>query len=158
MSELRTEEIKTLTRGKRNKNGVTMIRTPQFPGLVGQDLSIEQVRAIIRRQKKARGFRFPLVVGANADLAIPISGDARTFLGFAVLFENVVAPALATQMTIELNDEIVIRQVPPAFFTPDFMDDEYYFFPRPLSGQDNIIMNVTNTGGTQDLVLIVYYI
>jgi len=152
--------MKILTRAKNNKQGIPVVRTPQFPGLAGQDLSIEQVRAIIRRQKKARGFRFALVTGVNAPLQIPISGDARTFLGFAVLFENVVAPAtIPSQMTLTLNDEILINQVPPAFFLPDFMDDEYYFFPRPLSGQDDITISITQPGGgTQDFILIVYYI
>jgi len=154
---MRTHEMKILSRAK-NRKGTPVVRTPQFPGLAGEELSIEQVRAIIRRQKKARGFRLGLVAGANADLDIQISGDARTFLGFAVLFANVAPGAVATQMTMTVNDEIVINQVPPLFFTPDFMDDEYYFFPRPLSGQDDIELNITVTGGTLDFLFVVYYI
>ena len=155
--DFRTQELKVLTRAK-NKNHIPVVRTPQFPGVAGADLSIEQVRAIIRRQKKARGFRFGLVAGTNADLDIQISGDARTFLGFSVLFANVVGAAQATQMTVTINDEIVINQVPPDFFTPDFMDDEYYFFPRPLSGQDDIELSVNVDVGTMDFLLVVYYI
>ena len=154
----RNQELKILGRGKTSANGVPVVRTPQFPGVAGENLSIEQVRAIIRRQKKARGFRFGLVAGTNADNDIQISGDARTFLGFAVLFENEAGGAVAESMTLTVNDEIVINQVPPPFFTPDFMDDEYYFFPRPLSGQDDINLSIDVSAGTMDFLLIVYYI
>lgn len=149
--------MKILGRGK-TKRGIPVVRTPQFPGLAGKDLSIEQVRAIIRRQKRCRGFRFGLVAGINADLNIQISGDARTFLGFSVLLDNQTAGADPTEMTLTINNEIVISQVDPQFFSPDFMDDEYYFFPRPLSGQDDIELSVTNDVGTVDFLLAVYYI
>lgn len=151
-------EMKIITRAKANKDGIPMVRTPQFPGVQGAKLSIEQVRSVIRRQKRARGFRFGLVAGTNDGLQIPLSGTARTFLGFAVLEENQVAGAVATSMTITINNEIVINQVPPPFFSPDFMDDEYYFFLRPLSGQDDILLDVTLSNDTEDFLLIAYYI
>ena len=135
-----------------------MVRTPQFPGLAGEELSIEQVRSIIRRQKRAKGFRFGLTAGTNDGPKIALSGTARTFLGFSILEANQVGGAAASQMTITINNEIVIAQVPPTFFSPDFMDDEYYFFLRPLSGQDEILLDVTLPSGTEDFLVIAYYI
>jgi len=151
-------ELKVITRAKTDKNGNIGVRTPQFPGLQGGKLSIEQVRAIIRRQKLAKGFRFGLTAGTNESLQLKISGTARTFLGFAILERQQVNNAVGTQMTITINNEIVINQVPPEFFSPDFMDDEYYFFLRPLSGQDEILLDVTLSNDTEDFLIIVYYI
>jgi len=152
------QELQVITRARKMKNGQLGVRTPQFPGVEGRDLSIAQVRSIIRRQKRAKGFRFGLVTGVNKSLQIKLSGTARTFLGFAVLEANQVNNAEATQMTVTINNEIVIAEVPPAFFSPDFMDDEYYFFLRPLSGQDEILLDVTLSNDTEDFLLIAYYI
>lgn len=62
------------------------------------------------------------------------------------------------QMDFIINNEIVIDQTAPAFFSPDFMDDEYYYFPRPLSGTDQLTVNITNSLGAQSVRMIVYYI
>lgn len=152
------EELKILSRSKRGANGEVIVRTPQFPG-VKPNMTIEQVRAIIRRQKRSRGFRFGVVAGGNAAnvFNIPLSGTARVFLGFAVLFDEEVAASVPLDMTITINNEIVIDAVPPGFFNPAFMDDEYYFFPRPLSGQDTIVLQVNGTAAL-DFLVIVYYI
>jgi len=152
------QELKMITRGRDNKEGIAQIRTPQFPGVLGENLSIAQVRAIIRRQKRAKGFRFGLTAGSNPGLQLKLSGTARTFLGFAVLEENQVNNAVASEMTLTINNEIVIAPVSPRFFQPDFMDDEYYFFPRPLSGQDDILLDVDLTNDTEDFLMIAYYI
>jgi len=158
MHTAQEHEMKVITRARDNKNGIPMIRTPQFPGVTGKDLSIAQVRSIIRRQKRAKGFTFNLVTGDNKALKITLSGTARTFLGFSILLSNDTGGAQATEMTITVNNEIVIQKVRPAFFSPDFMDDEYYFFLRPLSGQDDILLDVTVDTGTIDFSLIAYYI
>ncbi len=134
-----------------------IVRTPQFPG-VAPGMDIEQVRQIIRNQKRSRGFAFALSIGANNSFDIQLSGTARVFLGFALSSLATEDPNLAPdQITITINNEIVIQEVLPRFFTDEFMDDEYYFFPRPLSGQDTITVQFNAIGGFT-VQMIVYYI
>jgi len=150
---IQDQELKILSGAKRDKNGV--VKTPQFMG-VRPGMTIEQVRSVIRRQKRAKGFRFGIAAGSN-EFDIQLSGTARVFLGFSLLFDEADPLIVPDDINITINNEIVIDQVPPGFFNPAFMDDEYYFFPRPLSGQDTITLNVNGTGDI-DLLVIVYYI
>jgi len=143
------------------KKGV--VRTPQFPGVLksfpGNETGkmIEAVRSFIKKQKRARGFQFGISTGVNKN-TIELSGTARIFLGFSIFFSpDEDFGTLPDKVTFTINNEIVIQDVNPNFFTPDFMDDEYYSFPRPLSGTDTIELE-TEGNADVDLFLIVYYI
>jgi len=138
-----------------------VVRTPQFPGVLrsGKDTGkmIEFVRGLIKRQKRCRGFQFGVSSGSN-DFTIELSGTARTFLGFSILFDDTELFAnQPTSTTITINNEIIIQDVQPSFFSPDFMDDEYYFFPRPLSGTDTILLQADGVADI-DMLVAVYYI
>jgi len=158
---MKPEEFNYIT-AKRNRKGhlipaQPVVRTPQFPG-VNPGMDIEQVRQVIRNQKRTKGFSFDIEAGASNNFDIALSGTARLFLGFSL------APAVGAieanapdQFTLVINNEIVIEQVFPEFFGADFMDDEYYFLPRPLSGQDTITATFNGVNSfTQKLI--VYYI
>ena len=142
---------------RKNSAFKSAIGTPQFPGQQ-KGFDIEVIRTLIKKQKRTKGFQFEIESGENQD-DINISGTARIFLGFAFLFdtENVDFSDRPTQTTLTINNEIIIQSTRPDFFTPDFMDDEYYYFPRPLSGTDDITLI---TQGVTDVTMemIVYYI
>jgi hypothetical protein len=143
-----------------SKKGV--VRTPQFPGVLTdtQDTGklIEQVRALIKKQKRARGFLFGIQSGSGNLLNLELSGTARTFLGFSILFSpDEDFSAQPNSITLTINNEIIIQDVQPSFFSPDFMDDEYYYFPRPLSGSDVIQMTAEGNDDI-NMKIIVYYI
>lgn len=145
---------------KRDPNGnliVPVVKTPQFPG-VNPGMSIEAVRKVIRNQKRVKGFRFDLSAGADNSSDIDLSGTARLFLGFVVEpLPDFDPAAVPLDMTITINNEIVIQKVFPSFFSSSFMDDEYYFIPRPLSGQD-VITTQFNAPSDFTLFMAVYYI
>jgi len=142
---------------RQNSAFKSVVGTPQFPGQQ-KGFDIEVIRTLIKKQKRSKGFRFEIESGNNED-DINISGTARILLGFAILFdtEQVDFATRPTSMTLTVNNEIIIQDVRPDFFTPDFMDDEYYYFPRPLDGTDDITLQ---TVGVDDVTLdfIVYYI
>jgi hypothetical protein len=144
------EELKMVTGGRSN------VRTPQFPGQQ-KGYSIEQVRSLIKKQKRAKGFNFSLETGSS-DFNLDLSGTARIFLGFALLFDEDVITNQPEQFDFIINNEIIIDQTQPSFFSPDFMDDEYYYFPRPLSGTDELTVKFSNSAGEQTVRMIVYYI
>jgi len=152
---MKPEVWKMITGAQDNQHGVPVVKTPQFPG-VNPGMSIEQVRSVIRKQVRAKGFLFGLSNGSNNE-DIQLSGTARVFLGFSLDQVDVAAANAATQFTITINNEIVIDSVHPVFFSSAFMDDEYYFFPRPLSGQDTITIDIESPAD-ENMQMIVYYI
>jgi len=134
-----------------------IVKTPQFPG-VSPGMSIEQVQKVIRNQKRLKGFQFDLSAGADNTFDIALSGTARLFLGYALDTRPDFTPAdIPLSHTITVNNEIVIEKVQPSFLSSSFMDDEYYFIPRPLSGQDTITIQF-NAPADFTVFLVVYYI
>lgn len=128
------------------------INTPQF--MAADGLNIEAVRNLIKRQKRAKGFDFPMFSNETITYNVNLSGTARIFLGFALeKYSGVDALAFSLQ----INNELMIDSVLPVFFGSTYMDDEYYFFPRPLSGTDsiNVIMQSVNNAVYK---MIIYYI
>ena len=139
---------------------------PQFMGQQLGNVSIEQVRGLIKRQKRVRGYAFNCPIGSS-EFNLDLSGTARILLGIAFFgtngfndlstgwgrFVNVTS----TQFTV--NTEIVIDQLDPNFLTQNFNNNEYYYIPRPLSGTDQLTMKFINTGGATELVnMVLYYI
>lgn len=138
--------------------GKTNVQTPQFMGMQKGNLSIDQVRAMIKKQKRCKGFQFSIATGSNT-FDIQLSGTARLLLGFLLLPPDFSDPtATPDSMTLTVNNEIVIDQVKPFLFSNYSMDDEYYFIPRPLSGTDEIKINFQNSAAAQTWWMVVYYI
>lgn len=140
------------------ENGKSANGTPQFPGQQ-KGWSIEQVRELIRKQKRVKGFRLAIPNGQSTH-NIQLSGTARIFLGFAFAYDGSNGNPAGTPeaSSLKINEETVIENVRPFFFTNYLMDDEYYFIPRPLSGTDQISFTFNNAGAAQNWDLCVYYI
>jgi len=127
---------------------------PIFPG-VQFGATIQQIREFIKNQKRCRGFTFELAIGAANELQINLSGTAKMLLGFAILTDPDFPRTV--KMRLNINNEIVIEETTIDFFSNEFTDDEYYWFPRPLSGTDSITMNA-NADIAQNIFIAVYYI
>jgi len=158
---------------KQLNDEMDFLNAPQFPGQIkgpgGKMIpSIDEVRKLIRRQKRVKGFSFSAPVG-NSSFNIQLSGTARLWLGW-VMFgldesdepETKLCCTTFTQISqvqLMINNEIVVDQLDPNFMAFGLMDEEYYFIPRPLSGTDEITVKFTNTGiNTETCRLAVYYI
>ena len=127
---------------------------PIFPG-TQLGATIKQVRNWIKKQKRSRGFAFDVPVGTTP-FNIDISGTARIFLGFAFIQADEDFADQAT-MTFLINNEVVIEDVFMSFFSNEFTDEEYYSFPRPLSGTDSVTLRIT-APTAQQVRMIIYYI
>jgi len=146
-----------------NDQDIKLLNTPQFMGRKG--MTIQQVRSFIKKQKRMKGFEFSAPTG-NSTFNIQLAGNAKLFLGL-VLFG---VPNLATypnwnnffdvtSMQLTINNDIMIEQLNPNFLTQQFTNEEYYYLPRPLNGQDTITMNFSNTGALVEVVNVgIYYI
>ncbi len=140
----------------RKGNPKQWVRTPQFPGQQ-KGFSIEAIRQLIKKQKRSRGFRFNLI-NSLATENLNISGSARIFLGFAFSFEPDTSANFPPFVNLTINNEVIIQDVNPNFYTARYMDDEYYFYPRPLSGQDTVTLVMQPAANPIILDVIIYYI
>jgi len=143
---------------------MNFINAPQFPGQQLGKMSIDSVRALIKRQKRLKGFVHVAPVG-ESELNLDLSGTARILLGLALLpyVEDPVTSNIwfvaVSKVQFTVNNEIVIDQLDPNFITQQFNNNEYYYIPRPLSGTDVLTLKFTNTGlKAEKLRLVIYYI
>lgn len=148
------------------KEEMNLINTPQFPGQQISGKSIEEIRSIIKRQKRLRGYQFICPVGSS-EFNLNLSGTARILLGIAFIgisgkpdqagfFGGFV---MVSQCQFTVNNEIVIDQLDPNFLTQYFNNNEYYYIPRPLSGTDQLTMKFINTGASAETInMVLYYI
>lgn len=123
-------------------------------------LDIKQVQNYIKRQKRCKGESYALATGDNTDLAVQLPGTARVWLGFVFSFSAVknVGGLVVGNVSLVINNEVVIENVFVDFYGKDFTDEEYYFIPRPLSGQDDIRFTVKGVEDTYTLNVNSYYL
>lgn len=137
---------------------------PQFPGQQLGNKSINDIRAIIKRQKRLKGYNFTAPIGTSS-FNLDLSGTARILLGIALFGKSqkeIASDSWSTFINIEslqfqVNNEIVIDQLDPNFLTQQFNNNEYYYIPRPLSGTDELTLKFTNTGINSEVVKVVLY-
>jgi hypothetical protein len=133
------------------------ISAPQFPGQQIKNLSIEDVRSLIKKQRKTKGFQFSVTSGSTT-FNLQLSGTARILLGIAFLGTGGANFTNITSCQFKVNNEIIIEATNPNFFTSLLTQNEYYDIPRPLSGTDEIILSFQNGGAVEVLNCIIYYI
>jgi hypothetical protein len=143
---------------------MNFINAPQFPGQQLGNKSIEQIRGMIKRQKRLKGYSFNVPIGASS-FNLDLSGTARILLGIALFGKSTDSTAANSWNTFtsietlqfQVNNEIVIDQLSPNFLTQQFNNAEYYYIPRPLSGTDELTLKFINTGGNVEIVKVVLY-
>jgi hypothetical protein len=138
--------------------GKNPIGTPQFPG-TQRGANIDEVRKFIKQQLRIKGFLWVIAVGVNT-FRVELSGDGQFLVGFKLL--SFVAredweTELPVSFTVTINNEVFIQDCNPAFFTPEYISEEFYRINRPLSGSDTIVVTVIGQAVT-NLKAIFYYI
>lgn len=123
-----------------------------FPG-TNYGGSIQQVKELIQRQKRSKGFSLPIAVGGNS-FQVTLSGNSRMLLGFSFL---TCTPG--DTVKLKINQEIICDNTPVSCLSLQgkSQQDEYFLFPRPLSGQDEIIIDYNGVGAITNQ-LIFYYL
>lgn len=128
---------------------------PQFPGLEFLGMNVEEIRSLIKTQKRARGYRLPVPIGAS-QFSVELSGTARIFLGFN--FGGVFGSGVISDtFTLTINNEIILQEANTgAFSTTRVIPQDFYYFPRPLSGTDSIEYKFQSSGAGTELLEIWY--
>jgi hypothetical protein len=138
------------------------LNAPQFPGQQVKGMSIDQIRTLIKKQIRMKGFSFNVVTG-NTTQNIQLSGTARILMGLVFVPRDITgAPANGFSqigsVSFKVNNEIIIENADPNFLTTLLMNDEYYYLPRPLSGTDEITLSFTNPLVAEVCNVLFYYI
>lgn len=147
---------------------MNFLNAPNFPGQQLGKVSIEQVRSLIKRQKRIKGYNFQVDTGTTS-FNLDLSGTARILLGIAMFgeVESEVARGKATccipfteieTVQFKVNNEIVVDTLNPNFLSFGFNTNEYYYLPRPLSGTDELTLTFTNPGLVENVFVVLYYI
>jgi hypothetical protein len=139
------------------------LNAPQFPGQQVKGMTIEQIRTLVKKQNRIKGYNFSVATGTN-NYNLQLSGTARIMLGLSLIPRD-AGTAIAIQgfqditgVTFKVNNEIIIENLDPNFLGNMFNTEEYYYLPRPLSGTDEITISFTNPGATENVSLAIYYI
>lgn len=137
------------TQSKPGQPGISF--DSQFPGTQFGG-TVEQIRKLIGRQKGSRGFIIPLAIGTN-EFQLQIPGDAAILLGFIIRSYNA-----GESFSLKINGEVILDQVPVSCYSNlnKSISDEYYILPRPLSGQDEVILSFTATGARNQQLIFHY--
>ena len=104
--------------------------------------TIQAIQDYIKRQKRVIGQSYQLSAGSNPALQIQLPGTARVLLGFAITPTLLAGAEQTGLLRMTLNNEIMIEDTYVGFFGNLFTDEEYYFIPRPLSGNDNFAVQI----------------
>lgn len=152
------QELQYLSMIKDKKNHVLKpnIDISAYPGKQ-MGMTPQQVREYIKRNKRCLGKSFPLTTGVNKDLSIQLPGTAYLLLGWAIAPTEETGVTLG-DVSVRLNNEIVVDKVHHEFFGKEFTDEEYYFIPRPLSGQDSFSFSIDNVTDSWTANVIFYYL
>lgn len=147
---------------------MTFLNSPQFMGQqLNKKVTIEDVRSLIKRQKRLKGYSFNCPVGSST-FNLDLSGTARMLLGVALYGRTfvegteIITECCKTFTNIEtfqftVNNEIVIDSLDPNFLSFGFNNNEYYYIPRPLSGTDTLTMKFENNGTAAEICKVVLY-
>jgi len=120
-------------------------------------MTIQEVKDFIKAQKRIKGFSFDVVAGDNTGLQIQLPGTAKVLLGI-ICFPGVPAVSGSNEIELKINNEIAIEQTPARFLSADVTDNDFIYLPRPLSGNDDISININNVTVPTTVELALYYI
>lgn len=128
-----------------------------FPG-TQMGYEIGQMRDFVKAQKRSKGFTFQTVVGTQ-DFNLDVSGDGVMFLGMNITTRT-VAQLPENTFKLMINEEQIFSKCNGKFLSPETnpnKDMEFFPYPRPMSGSDEIILTVDSLVAMQVFVN-VYYI
>lgn len=132
----------------RKAPGVSM---PNDWSRMGPD-GMAMLRQWVRDQKKAVGLIVTTAAGnqVRANLNIPQQGKFLLGFGFSGVIPN-------GPVNILVNNEKFIDELHGSFLDVAQITEEFYYYPRPLTGIDKLVLEITDSGA-QQVRFAAYYI
>lgn len=105
--------------------------------------NIDDIQKFINKQLWVTGSQFNANAGQTTTTKVQWGGQSRFLCGFNFFCNN----PTAHQLTVNLNQELVIENTPLIFFQPlgNLRFIQYFEFIRPLSGSDTLTFTVAST-------------
>lgn len=132
----------------------------QYPGAT-YGAPWDDIQELIRKQKKTLGILAVCNVGTVNNFSIKLSGTANIFLGLAIgNFSAFLNPL--SNLTLTINNDVVIDKISTFFLLKETTvcnsPYEYKSYPRPLSGNDDIVLTINeDPGGLNSVYEIIFY-
>jgi len=108
----------------------------------------KEVQSFIKSQIYFKGFIKGVSVGANPDITIQLGGTPRKLYGICLYIQN-DKTANDDTFGLTINEEQIITDCIWRAFNPqqtgNFKTNIFFDIPRPLSGNDSVVMNFKAT-------------
>lgn len=104
---------------------------------------------------RAKGFAFSTVTGTQ-ERQISLSGLGREILGIAIHAPGGTVPDIT--LTFKINNDVILDSIPAQAIARNENNPRQYFDSyRPLTGQDSILLQVTDGIGGQNFNFTIWY-
>lgn len=116
---------------------------PKFQVDYNNFANMGDIQNFINKQLWVTGSTFQSQAGNTITTKVNWGGQSRFLLGFNFYANN----PTAHQLTINLNQELIVENTPLIFFQPlgNLRFIQYFEFIRPLSGSDTLTFTVNST-------------
>lgn len=120
--------------------------------MVHTQQNIQDVREFVANQKQVFGQTIVTIAGNTVKVDVKLPKAGMMLLGFG--FSKTVPDG---NVSVKINNEIVIEDLNGAFLDLTNKNFEYFEFPRPLSATDVIKLTVQDTA-VKNCFFAVYYV
>lgn len=119
------------------------IHRPKFQVDYNNFQNMADIQNFINKQLWVTGSQFNTNAGQTTTTKVQWGGQSRFLLGFNFFCNN----PQAHQLTVNLNQELLIENTPLIFLQPlgNLRFIQYFEFIRPLSGSDTLTFTVNST-------------
>jgi len=115
------------------------------------------LRQWVNNQKKSQGSRIVTSVGTQVTQDLNIQQQGKFLLGFGFAADKTGFGVPQGLVNILVNNEKFITDLEGTFLDVSLIEEEFYFYPRPLTGIDKITIQITDSIA-QTAIFAAYYI
>lgn len=113
---------------------------------------MQMLRQWVKDQKKAVGFTVTTSAGTETKVNLNIPQQGKFLLGFGFVREIPDGP-----VSILVNNERFIDEIDGSFLDVSNINEEFYYYPRPLTGIDKLVL-IVNDSAARQAKFCAYYI
>lgn len=114
----------------------------------------DAMRAQYQTGIRAKGFPISTVTGTR-EIQLSLSGLGREILGVAI---HAIGTVPNVTVSFKVNNDVMLDSIPALAVARDVSNPRQYFDTyRPLTGQDSILLQITDGVGGQNLNFVIWY-
>lgn len=102
------------------------------------------LRQWVKDQKKAVGFTVTTSAGTTVRTNLNIPQQGKFLLGFG--FSKTIPDG---PVSVLVNNEKFVDEIDGSFLDVAQINEEFYYYPRPLTGIDKLVLEITDAAARQ---------